>query len=221
MINDVKEEIDTTVTKILSVIEDINSTITLKEGSVGYDIGVDEYIDQFIEDNELYAEICLRDEAPFLKVSNWHSHSICLSGLVFTDSIPYVKRSKSDQTLNFSAITQDGVGDRYIYKALGNKLITIAMDVDPINPHENYNDGEYLHPLTIKSASVQFPSEDEQEMNMIREMLRQQDLKLQTQLTQSMVTGNYLNFHKSTGLSEEDFFKPIVPNQNFDKFFGD
>jgi hypothetical protein len=91
------------------------------------------------EEQEDWDEL-LEDTWPFIigekldsgftaEVENWHSHSVCLTGLSF--DLPLIFDAKDAETgsLNFPATIKGGVGEGYLYKALGGRSLTVEIPV--------------------------------------------------------------------------------------------
>lgn len=147
------------------------------------------------------------------EVGNWHSHSVCLTGLNFDQALIFDSKDAQTGALNFSAATTDGVGERYLYSALGKRNLTIEIPVT--NDWLKLDDGkkQIFALFKIGSVSVNFTNETASELDEILRSVTAQSKRFQNQLLVSQISGSYKNFHKLTGLDSKDFYKPYLKNE--------
>jgi hypothetical protein len=144
------------------------------------------------------------------EVGNWHSHSVCLTGLSFDQPLMFDAKDAETGSLKFPATIKDGVGERYLYKALGQRELIVEIPVT--DDWLKLEDGkrQIFAFFKIGSVSVHFSNETEAELDEILHCLGKQTSRFQNQLLISDVSQSYQNFHKLTGLDTDKFYKPFV-----------
>lgn len=147
------------------------------------------------------------------EVENWHSHSVCLTGLSFDQALIFDRNDAQTGSLNFSAATTDGVGERYLYSALGKRNLTVEIPVT--NDWLKLDDGkkQIFALFKIGSVSVNLTNETAAELDEILRRVTAQSRRFQNQLVISQISCSYKSFHKLTGLDSKDFYKPYVKNK--------
>jgi hypothetical protein len=138
------------------------------------------------------------------EVGNWHSHSVCLTGLSFDQPLIFEAKDAETGSLNFPATIKGGVGERYLYKALGERSLTVEIPVT--DDWLKLDDGkkQIFAFFKIGSVSMDFLSETEAEIEEIFARLKKQTARFQNQLTISQLSQSYKNFQKLTGLDQYD-----------------
>lgn len=141
------------------------------------------------------------------EVGNWHSHSVCLTGLSFDQPLIFDAKDAVTGSLNFPATIKDGVGERFFYKALGRRSLTVEIPVT--DDWLKLDDGkkQIFAFFKIISVSIDFLSETESEIEEIFARLKKQEARFQNQLMISQLSQSYKNFQKFTGLDQEDYYK--------------
>jgi len=155
------------------------------------------------------------------KVSNWYSHTICLTGVSFNESIILDPNNDSMNVKDFPATVTNGVGARYLYEALGKRTLTVEVASIYKEMEDWSSDGERLPCFEIMSVSVNFLTETAAEFDAIYNRLKKQYASFDREMTASRITHNYKNFYKLTGLDKNDCYKTTVKNNNFDDLFDE
>lgn len=215
-------DINRLATKLLTEITPINAL--LRFGGNCFGNGTDEERDDYDVVLDAYGVRIIgkkHGDEFRAEVSDWHSHSVCLTGIVFPQPVVSTVKNLKAGVINCHASLVSGVGARYFYKALGTRTLTVefAFDYNRIGLEDE--DEKIFLPVAVKSVSINFLAETEAELDAIYENLKAQDALFQKQLTISNVTGNYKNFQKITGLDEDEFYKPYVKNAKFDELFDE
>lgn len=215
-------DINRLATKLLTEITPVNALIGFDDNCFGG--GSEETREAYyevLEEYGVYISGKKHGDEFRAEVKNWHSHSVCLTGVVFSKLDVLSLANVNVGLINCPASLINGVGARYFYKALGTRTLTVelAFDYDRIRLEDE--DEEIFLPVAVKSVSVNFLAETEAELDAIYENLKAQDALFQKQLTISNITGNYKNFQKLTGLDDADFYKPYVKNEKFEEFFDE
>lgn len=204
-------DINTAIKSFLDEFEVINTHI-------GYDGSV--FGGRTEAEQEDWIEL-LEDSWPFIigekldsgfraEVGNWHSHTVCLTGLSFDQPLIFDAEDAATGQLNFPATIKDGVGERYLYKALGKRSLTVEIPVT--DDWQKLNDGkkQIIAFFKIASVSIHLSNETEAELDQIVRSLGKQTSRFQNQLLMSEMSQSYQNFHELTGLDTGRFYKPYV-----------
>lgn len=215
-------DINELATKLLKDIVPINALIG-SEQNIFESRALDEDDDfmDFTEDHSAW--IAIKDNGNYFdaEVRDWYSHAICLTGIEFSMSSLVSAADVKSKSISLTASLVDGVGERYFYKALGTRELTVILK---FNYDRSLLESEYevrYVRFEVKSVLVKFLNETVDELDTIYSSLKAQDAKLQKQLTVSWFKGNYSNFKALTGLGEDELYKNYVKNERFDQLFDE
>ncbi|KIN77212.1 hypothetical protein Z950_597 [Sulfitobacter mediterraneus KCTC 32188] len=82
------------------------------------------------------------------------------------------------------------------------------------------NEEEYV-PIAVVSLSISFFDEGQAELKKICDRLQDKYASFEKQITVSVLSQSYKNFHSLTGLTKEQFYKPAFADNRFDRFFDE
>jgi hypothetical protein len=206
------EKINTLVTKMLTDLMHINTFMSY-DGNVfvGRQAASKEYTIRS-DDSELNIHFERHDGREIMRLQNWYSHSVNLSGVVFKEVTEDIEDSFNSEHAEISATINDGIGARYLYKALGKRRINVNFE-------GGWEDGMPVESLKLKSVSVVFYNETDSDLDKIYSRLIEQEKLLNRQLTISHLSNRFSNFNALTGLATDEFDKPYAEDNKFDDFF--
>lgn len=214
------EKINDVTDAILFKTLHINTYFDYDGDIFGVDIDNDDY---YMGRQDLY-ELCLKsskiENGYRYEVLNWHSQSMCLTGLHFQKHFDVLSSDIRNYSINYPAYIKDGIGIRYLYRALGNRSLTVNLSTERDTSSAGMNDDE-VETGRVNHVSVSFTHETLAEQKGLLAELEQEKKRLDKQLLLSELSNNYKNFHTISGLEPADFNKSFLPNPKFKELFDE
>lgn len=208
--------------ELLNEIRDINALIGLDCNIFASKTEQEENnISDYFYANDLCLSVKKHSNGYHAEIANWHSHSVCLTGLIFSNPVIMGLTELKSGTITCSATLSNGLGARYFYKALSTRKITVVFVFEYDAAVFEDEDEIYALSVEIASVSINFLTETEAELKEIYDSLKAQHALFQKQILLSNVIGNYKNFHKLTGIDQGEFYKAYVKNAKFTELFDE
>ena len=165
---------------------------------------------------------CTRSDSGFkLEILNWHSQSMCLTGLHFASNIVVLDANFTSDGLEYPAFIKDGIGERYLFRALGACRISIKLEVYLRDVHLLVDEEGMTLPVYFSSLSADLSYKTNIEKQEVYNALIHEDSRFSKQLLISEVKNNYENFRPLSQLDPSEFNKPYLPNQKFKELFDE
>jgi hypothetical protein len=193
-------DINKTAKRILTVFDDINTHITYA-GNVfagGDDAEEDEWHEQkhIARHRVIFRKL---GDKYCAELNGWYAHTIALTGLSFNEPLVFDKL-ENETEISMPAVINAGIGERFLYKALGGRRLTVEMDLNFDGQNENFDAGEVRAISYNKSVSINFVDETDAELDAIYQNIKAQEAAITKHLLLAKLAGNYKCFHKLTGL---------------------
>lgn len=170
---------------------------------------------------EMYLLSTKLEECYRFETRNWYSQSMCLTGLHFRSYIDVFPKDIRDDNMDYPAIIVGGLGDRYLFKALGKRSLVVNAYSKSDAVSDMSYEGVCWEPFRLNSVSIDFKDETLAEQKLILSALEREQERIEKTFLLAELSNNYRSFHKLTGLDSSDFNKQHVPNPKFKELFDE
>lgn len=211
----VVEEIDVLCTEMVRALLPVNTYIGFDGNVFGQKAEEDDAYEEMHWAHALRALYTPMGDAVEVKISHWHAHTACITGLYFCDAAIVDARSlREGRCFKVPARIDRVAGDSILFEALGRRVANVSFALE--NDHNELYDEGFV---SIEGVEIQFFDDENADLVSMRDALLMQKYRVEKQLTASAFTGSYANFISAFGVGSSAMYGQLLPNNNFDDLF--